>query len=263
MNNFAVRTLSGAVMTVIIIAAVLVSSYTLLALCAAIAVGSMLEFYRLAPGGKDVNRLLPVAAGMYLLIMSFLAVRGIVEGKWLLTALPLVFTIFFVELYRDKSDPLANTAVSLAGILYVAVPMSLLLCMGVTSRMYVLFYMVLIWINDVGAYLVGTMAGKHRLFERISPKKSWEGFFGGVILAFAAALAIARFYDGNYALWITTGIVLPLTAVAGDLVESMFKRAAGIKDSGTAIPGHGGFLDRFDAVLFSIPFVYVIVKFLG
>ena len=125
----------------------------------------------------------------------------------------------------------------------------------------VLFYVFIIWANDVFAYLVGMSIGKHRLCERLSPKKSWEGFFGGIIGAVAMGLVAAYVQDGNYWVWAGLALVAAVTGVLGDLVESMFKRAAGVKDSGTLIPGHGGVLDRFDAMLLSAPFVFVYMLF--
>ena len=136
-------------------------------------------------------------------------------------------------------------------MLYVAVPLSLLLYVpvlagdGVWRPETVLCYIFIIWANDVFAYLVGMTFGRHRLCERLSPKKSWEGFFGGLAGAVATAL------------------VASLSGVAGDLVESMFKREAGVKDSGQVIPGHGGVLDRFDALLLSAPYVFLYLLLVG
>ena len=119
----------------------------------------------------------------------------------------------------------------------------------------------IIWANDVFAYLVGMTFGRHRLCERLSPKKSWEGFFGGLAGAVAMGYAAARVLDADVWAWLGLALVAAATGVLGDLVESMFKRAAGVKDSGTLIPGHGGVLDRFDAMLLSAPFVFVYMLF--
>ena len=118
----------------------------------------------------------------------------------------------------------------------------------------------LVWANDVGAYLAGSLFGRHRLFERISPKKSWEGFAGGVLCAVAVGWLYGLYAGpGDTAhglLWSGAGLVVAVAGVLGDLVESMLKRSAGLKDSGNSIPGHGGFLDRFDALILAVPFVY-------
>jgi phosphatidate cytidylyltransferase len=144
----------------------------------------------------------------------------------------------------------------------VALPLALILfipqlLVGKWSEWAMMSYIVVIWANDVFAYLVGVVIGKHRLCERISPKKSWEGFFGGVVGAIGVAVLFGYLFEGNLWVWGGLGVVTALTGVAGDLAESMLKREADVKDSGAMMPGHGGFLDRFDAMLISAPFVFV------
>ena len=173
------------------------------------------------------------------------------------------------ELFRRSATPLANLGATLLGVLYVAVPLSLLLYVpvlagdGVWRPETVLCYIFIIWANDVFAYLVGMTFGRHRLCERLSPKKSWEGFFGGLAGAVATGLAAAYALDANYWVWGGLALVASLSGVAGDLVESMFKREAGVKDSGQVIPGHGGVLDRFDALLLSAPYVFLYLLLVG
>jgi phosphatidate cytidylyltransferase len=120
-----------------------------------------------------------------------------------------------------------------------------------------LLYLFLVWGNDVFAYLVGVTMGRHKMCERLSPKKSWEGFVGGVVGAIGIAVLMGYIFDGNLYLWGGLGLIVALTGVAGDLVESMLKRSAEMKDSGAIIPGHGGVLDRFDALLLSTPFAFI------
>ena len=154
-------------------------------------------------------------------------------------------------------------------MLYVAVPLSLLLYVpvlagdGVWRPETVLCYIFIIWANDVFAYLVGMSVGRHRLCERLSPKKSWEGFFGGIAGAVVMGIVAARMLDGNMWVWAGLALVAAVSGVLGDLVESMFKRAAGVKDSGRLIPGHGGVLDRFDALLLSAPYVFLYLLLVG
>jgi CDP-diglyceride synthetase len=177
--------------------------------------------------------------------------------------------LFVCELFRRSATPLANLGATLLGVLYVAVPLSLLLYVpvlagdGVWRPETVLCYIFIIWANDVFAYLVGMTFGRHRLCERLSPKKSWEGFFGGLAGAVATGLAAAYALDANYWVWGGLALVASLSGVAGDLVESMFKREAGVKDSGQVIPGHGGVLDRFDALLLSAPYVFLYLLLVG
>ena len=156
------------------------------------------------------------------------------------------------------------------GVIYVALPMAAVLfipqmLVGKWSAWAMLAFISIIWVNDVFAYLVGVTLGKHRLCERISPKKSWEGFFGGLIGAVGAAVLFGHLFEGNLLVWGGLGLVTALAGVAGDLVESLFKREADVKDSGAIMPGHGGFLDRFDALLVAAPFalLYLILTSLS
>jgi phosphatidate cytidylyltransferase len=131
------------------------------------------------------------------------------------------------------------------------------LLVGEWSAWVLLSVVAIIWVNDVFAYLVGVTLGKHRLCERISPKKSWEGFFGGLLGAMSMGYVAAKVVDGDIAVWIGMALIAAITGVFGDLVESLFKRSVDVKDSGNILPGHGGWLDRFDALILSIPFVFV------
>ena len=150
------------------------------------------------------------------------------------------------------------------GAVYVALPVSAMLAVpqllsgqGNWLPWYAICYILIIWANDVFAYLVGMTLGRHRMCERISPKKSWEGFVGGVVAAVGFAVLFGYLLGGNIAVWAGLGAIIAITGVAGDFVESLFKRSAGVKDSGAIMPGHGGILDRFDALLISAPFAFI------
>ena len=153
--------------------------------------------------------------------------------------------------------------ITLIGIFYIVVPFLLINLMRINNDSYwpVLSIFILTWTSDTFAYLVGRKFGKHRLFERISPKKSWEGFFGGMIFSVIAGLTIAYFTGGDLFKYGIYGVVISTFGTLGDLVESMLKRSLKIKDSGTILPGHGGLLDRFDAVIFVIPIIYFLESF--
>ena len=161
-----------------------------------------------------------------------------------------------------------NIATTLMGVIYVALPMSMLLYIpsfiagsSAWRPEIFLFYLFLVWGNDVFAYLVGILFGKHKMCVRLSPKKSWEGFFGGVAGSLAMGVLGAYVVGGSVAMWLGLALVVSLTSVLGDLVESMFKREVGVKDSGNIMPGHGGMLDRFDALILSAPFAFVYLLF--
>jgi phosphatidate cytidylyltransferase len=245
-----------------------------MALMAAIAVGGMWEFYRFCEkAGYQPMKWLGIFVGITIFVTSFAASLFLdteVDGMGaiiLMVTLPLLVLAMPImaicELYRKSSTPIANIATSILGAIYAAFPMSLMLIIplllgnGVWNPWIVIFYVFIIWANDVFAYLFGITLGKHRLFERISPKKSWEGFFGGLLGAMAMGYAASIVVEGNAIVWIGLALVAAISGVFGDLIESMFKRSIDIKDSGNIIPGHGGWLDRFDALIISAPFVFV------
>lgn len=274
MKNLMVRTLSGLVLVAVFVGAVLGSQWSFGALLLLILVGGQTEFYKLArETGLSPQRWMGLAVGVLLFALNFIVFRQFSRSVtdeaggavlYLLLYIGLLLpTLFVCELFRRSATPLANLGATLLGVLYVAVPLSLLLYVpvlagdGVWRPETVLCYIFIIWANDVFAYLVGMTFGRHRLCERLSPKKSWEGFFGGLAGAVVTGLAAAYALDANYWVWGGLALVASLSGVAGDLVESMFKREAGVKDSGQVIPGHGGVLDRFDALLLSAPYVFL------
>ena len=277
MKNLMVRTLSGLVLVAVFVGAVLGSQWSFGALLLLILVGGQTEFYKLArETGLSPQRWMGLAVGVLLFALNFIVFRQFSRSVtdeaggavlYLLLYIGLLLpTLFVCELFRRSATPLANLGATLLGVLYVAVPLSLLLYVpvlagdGVWRPETVLCYIFIIWANDVFAYLVGMTFGRHRLCERLSPKKSWEGFFGGLAGAVVTGLAAAYALDANYWVWGGLALVASLSGVAGDLVESMFKREAGVKDSGQVIPGHGGVLDRFDSVLFVAPFAELLFR---
>ena len=274
LKNFIIRTLSGIVMVATLIGATLFSKLTFVLLLLAITLGGEWEFYRLAKkAGTSPQRFVGMLAGTMMIVAAAAALHEIlaitavlVVAFMILIPMPLIF-----ELYRKSATPMANVGITYAGVIYVVLPMALLtffplmLGNGEWKPWSVILYIFIIWANDVFAYLFGITLGKHRLFERISPKKSWEGFFGGLLGAMAMGFVAAKVLDANVALWIGLALIAAITGVFGDLVESLLKRSVDVKDSGSFIPGHGGWLDRFDALIFSVPFAFiylVIVEFI-
>jgi phosphatidate cytidylyltransferase len=181
----------------------------------------------------------------------------------------LFFMIFISELFRKSLHPFINIALTLAGIFYIVLPFSFFICIGFASNIgvkyhphFILGFLYLLWANDTGAYLIGSKFGKHRLFERISPKKSWEGSIGGAAIALLTAYAISIYFtDLNLKDWTIVALIIVVTGTLGDLVESMLKRSLNLKDSGNIFPGHGGMLDRFDGLLLSAPSVFFYLFF--
>lgn len=171
-----------------------------------------------------------------------------------------------VQLYTKQPSPVRSLTTSLAAQVYVSLPLALMTYMYyIYSPMLILSMFIMIWLNDTGAYVAGSLFGRHKLFERLSPKKSWEGFFGGLLFTIGGALVICFCLNSwlcGLSLWAAVGMALVVTAFStwGDLVESMVKRNAGVKDSGHLIPGHGGILDRIDSLLLVVPaLIYYLV----
>ena len=171
-----------------------------------------------------------------------------------------------IKLYKKtERKPFTNIAFTFLGIFYVSVPFALLNITAFNDGAYnyqiVFGLLFILWASDTGAYFAGTFFGKRKLFERISPKKSWEGFFGGAALALIFAYGLSRFFDTfSLVQWIIIGLIVIIGGTFGDLVESLLKRSFEIKDSGNSLPGHGGFLDRFDGLLISMPFIVAFVE---
>lgn len=186
----------------------------------------------------------------------------IIPDKLLWANIFLIAIIFFIELYQKETLPFDQIAKVCLGLIYVIIPFNLFIGLGyITGPEYSfeipMGFLFLLWANDSGAYVFGITLGKNRLFERISPKKSWEGFFGGLVVAIIVAYIISQYFKSiSTNNWIALAILIVVFGTLGDLVESMLKRSKDIKDSGNILPGHGGILDRFDGLLISAPIVY-------
>ncbi len=270
MKNLIVRTLSGLVLLAVVVGATLWSKWSFGALLLVILIGCVVEFYRLcrtrgyAPmiGIGLASSVAVFGLGFAVFIRMGSGVTpeiGTMVTGGLLFLLLIIPTVLVSELWRRSATPIANVATTFAALFYIALPITLLLFIpqllsGKWEALTVLCYIAIIWVNDVFAYLVGVAVGRHRMCERISPKKSWEGFFGGITAAIGAGVLCGYLLGGDLLVWGGLAAVVAVTGVAGDFVESMFKRAAQVKDSGSIMPGHGGFLDRFDALIMSIPY---------
>lgn len=265
-KDILIRAASGVVMLVVMLTAMLWSTWSFAALLVAITAGVTWEHLRLSEHcGAQPQKVM--AMGIALLVVAPFALlfdseHAITEGVSLMFGMMFVVMIamlmvLFVELFRQRETPIQNVGATILPALQVALPIAMLALLPALGEGYnawrVVAFFSIIWANDVFAFLVGITLGRHRLCERISPKKSWEGFIGGIVAAMGVALLAAYLLGENMTVWAGLGLVSALAAVAGDLVESMFKRAAGVKDSGAIMPGHGGWFDRFDAVLMAAP----------
>ncbi len=266
MNNFTKRTITGTIYVIAVIGAIMFNPIILSIFFGIIAILALCEFYK----NLKISNILPLnILGILLAILSYscFALKAFqIENKYsIIASLLLCFTIFIVEIYRNKENPFTNISYTLLGIIYIVLPMGLTnfivnptLSSNVFIPILLLGIFILAWCNDTFAYLVGVKFGKNRLFERISPKKSWEGFFGGFIAVQLASLLLYNFSNTplQFFDWMIMGAIVSVVGTYGDLVESMFKRQIGVKDSGKILPGHGGILDRFDILFIAIPFIF-------
>lgn len=273
-KNFIKRTLTGVLFVAVLVGGLLYSAATYTLLFALITGLAVWEFGTLInqSGRAVVNRPICGLGGVYL----FLAVTGFSEnmfgGEVFVPYLLILIYLLVAELYLRRPNPMNNWAYTMMSQLYVALPFALLSVLYfypvqvmqggaftvAVTPVLPLSVFIFLWASDSGAYLVGSLIGKHRLFERISPKKSWEGSIGGGVLALLAAWALWHFFP-IVTLWQWMGMALVVVVFGtwGDLVESLLKRQLGIKDSGNILPGHGGILDRFDSAMLAIPAVVV------
>ena len=271
MNNFIVRTITGILFVAVVVCSFL-RPQAMVLLFALITGLTIWEFTGLVNDREKVtvNRLISTVAGVYF----FFAVAGfssdLTPSAVFIPYLVSIIYLMVAELYLKNEDPIHDWAYTMMAQLYIALPFSLLntLAFHLTPQGLVTYDAVLplsvfvfLWMNDTGAYLCGSLLGKHKLFPRISPGKSWEGSIGGGILVIAVAVLVWYLTEqyqlnqlGLSALeWAGLGFTVVIFGTWGDLVESLFKRTLGIKDSGNILPGHGGMLDRFDSSLLAIP----------
>lgn len=264
------RVLTATLGALIIVMAIVYGQWSYFAVFLIIATLAQREFYRIVktPGARPLKNW-GTMLGVFLVSCSFLTISGELTLDWLVIFIPLGMITFIFKLFeKNETKPFLGTAYTWLGIIYVALPFSMLHFVGFALGYYdfqlVLGCLLLHWAHDVGAYFVGIRYGRTKLFERLSPNKSWEGSAGGAFLTLLVVF-VGSFWADSLELWewIVIGVLVVVAGTLGDLVESQLKRSLAIKDSGRSIPGHGGFLDRFDGLLISTPFIAVFLKFLA
>ncbi len=266
-SNLEQRIIAALIGFFVILGMILYNEATFLLFVCILCALTQYEFYKLL--GLDGNQPLTnygTFCGIVLNLLTFFVEKGVLSGQYYFLISPLLSLIFFIKLYKKKDiKPFMNIGFTFLGLIYVALPFALLSVIAMRGGAYnyeiVLGSLLLLWASDIGGYFAGTKFGKRKLFERVSPKKSWEGAIGGA--AFAALIALLLgIYFKTYSpgQWYCIGAIIVIAGIYGDLVESLFKRSIAIKDSGNSIPGHGGFLDRFDGLLLSMPFIATFIK---
>lgn len=271
MKKLITRTVSGIVYIALIIGALYLGGWWWYALTALFTVLATLEYQNIQAkrNGTQLttyNRALDMAAALTI----WAAAPVCTSSCEILLALIVMLGVYVLlrtvlSLRKSDGDTFNALASSLFGVLYIAIPLSLLnfvMHYSHDNAAYILWMFALIWINDTGAYCVGSTLGKHRLCERLSPKKSWEGFWGGMLFCIIASLIYAYISKTPMLANLILAVIVSAFATLGDLFESMLKRSAGVKDAGNIIPGHGGVLDRIDSLLFVAPAVAIFMAFM-
>jgi phosphatidate cytidylyltransferase len=280
LNNFFRRTLTGAWIVIFILGGFWLHPISFLITGLILLIGTQYEYYNII-GSTGVNP--RKAAGMLLgisaYLISALVAVSMIPARSFLFLIPLMTLIMILELYMEQDRPFDSLAHTFFPLVYTALPFSLFPFAAfsheglesllphagiIFSPGIIIGFFLLIWANDTGAYLSGISFGRTRLMERISPKKTWEGFIGGLITSVMVAWLLSRWFGVVSTVeWIAISVIISASGTYGDLIESMLKRSAGIKDSGRIMPGHGGFLDRFDSTIISFPLVYLFISLFG
>ncbi|KAA6350745.1 Phosphatidate cytidylyltransferase [termite gut metagenome] len=266
-NNFIQRTITGALYVAILTGSILYAPISFGILFIVITSLTLWEFSHLINKieGIQINKLILILGGIYLFLAFMLLCQRMTDLRIFIPYFLLMIYLLIRELYLKRKNPTANWAYSILSQFYIALPYASLNILAfhynpITNTvgynsMLPLSVFIFIWLSDTGAYCIGSLIGKHKLFERISPKKSWEGFIGGSVLAIASSFVFAYFFPEMLSIikWAGLALTVVVFGTWGDLIESLLKRQLGIKNSGNILPGHGGMLDRFDSILLAIP----------
>jgi phosphatidate cytidylyltransferase len=272
MNNLTQRIITAAIGATFMIGGLLLNIYSFCIVLFLLSIAVHFEYMKTVQHLKEGEKrygewFLVLFTGIYIFILTvlmFLPGLTFKPESALYFILPFIFSLFIYELYTARNQPFQNIALNITGLFYCVLPFLLLCILGITyasenkyQPWLVLGYFFIVWSNDTFAYFIGRAFGKHKLFERISPHKTWEGFFGGVAASLLCGFVLSCFFDFiSWEDWLVIGLIVALTGTLGDLTESMLKRSLHIKDSSSILPGHGGFLDRFDATLIAAPVVF-------
>ena len=276
MNNFLKRTITGACIVAFCLCGFWLHPVSFFISGIVILAAAQYEYYALIKNsGAKPKKILGLLTSLAAYVLSTLIASRLLEAKYIAILTLFLSAATIAALYGKDEKPFDSLAHTFFPVLYVGLPLCLFpfaafshtglstllpYSYGDFSPSIVIGFFALIWANDTGAYLAGIAFGKHKLFERISPKKTWEGFAGGVIFAAALAWLLSGWLGVVSAIqWIIIALIVSVFGTYGDLVESMLKRSVGAKDSGAIMPGHGGFLDRFDSALLAFPAIYLFI----
>lgn len=266
MKPLITRAITGAVFLVVVIGAILTGPNAFTILCFLFAAIGLNEYTKLKPElfSKTFNRILFVFSGLTIFLTLSLPSLEILPFSISVWGFSIILICLVYALISEKNKPFAYFSEFFFGLIYVAIPFALLASfhflndLQIEDNELLIGFFIILWCNDVFAYLVGSAIGKTKLAVKISPNKTWEGTIGGIILSILSAFIISKyFFSLDVVNWLVLGLLISIFATLGDLLESKFKRQAGIKDSGKIMPGHGGVLDRFDGMILAAPVVYI------
>lgn len=261
MNNLKQRTLTGIALILVIIIFINLGVYTFVILLLTINLGGLFEFYRLVQVTK-AGMVIGTVFGTFMVLTIVLILAGLLNLQILLIQVPVIFLIYVTELYSNNQQPFKNLAYTFMGLIYVTLPLCFFAALAFlpcgegygTQLVSGCFFM--IWADDTGAYVIGNYLGRHPLFERISPHKTWEGSIGGMMSTLLVATVLSHYFlILPLGRWLALSMIIVITGTYGDFFKSMLKRSLHVKDTGNWLPGHGGILDRFDSMLGSAPFL--------
>lgn len=265
------RAITGVIFVIVLVGSLLLGPWGFSIFFALTALLSLKEFYGIINSNADklnINQPVGLLVGAALFGGTILLQTTNIDRSMLFDLIPCITIVFWTELFRKKENPFGNIAFTFLGIIYAIVPFIFFYLLGFIdgpyNYQYPLGFLVMLWASDTGAYLAGRTFGKTKLFERHSPKKTWEGSIGGLVISLLAAFILSRYFHGLETWqWMVASAIIVVFGTYGDLTESMLKRSYGIKDSGNILPGHGGLLDRFDGLLLSAPLVYLFLMWVS
>jgi len=273
-SNFQKRAIYGAVYVLVMLGGTLFHPVAFALIFATLLFFTQFEFYALGEqAGYKPSKWVGSISGLVFFLINFGLAVGFLPKQFGFTFIPIILFILIFELFSSDKNTIGNTGLSVFGFIYIAAPFSLMnfIVHSAVNGQNNSFYpwilagvFFIIWANDSFAYLFGSTLGKHKLFESISPKKSWEGFIGGAIAAIVMGILNAVLFQAiSMVSWIAIAVLTVIFGTLGDLFQSKLKREIGVKDSGSILPGHGGFLDRLDSLFFAIPAIFTWLIFSG
>jgi phosphatidate cytidylyltransferase len=255
------------------LAGIIIHQYVFATVFAVFLVLTLYEFYKISENiGYEPSIKIGLICSFLLFAIFFLAASHVIPYRFIFLSIMIPLFTLLPDLFDKRKNGFKNSMITIAGIIYIALPYSLLsfiIYPGIyaNSEFYpwvLIGIFLIIWMYDSMAYVFGSLLGKHKICERISPKKSWEGLIGGAVFAVIMAIVNSLFFHELSLIdWIVIAILIVAFGTSGDFFESKLKREAGVKDSGNILPGHGGMLDRFDTVLFAVPVIFVWITLFG